>query len=205
MRRLCLLAPLLLTTCTQPATYPGNVVLGSFTFTADETADTCPFDNLPDGGVPLSTPAFTFEGVFSLEAASRVLYLTVNGTSRQGTLEGRHFRLEAEAARDVYCTDPVEMIEAIEGDLYAPGEMLGDGGCPNFVTAPTDGGDDTDAGFTDGGALDAGAADAGTLLDQLSDGGIIAPVLACGSLVDVTDGGCFASCNLSYQLIGVRQ
>lgn len=170
--------------CSTQPKYQGDVVLGSFAFTATRDLDDCAFDQ-GDAGPPLSDPRFTFNGVFSFDSARGVLFLDTDGVREDdhvGTLQGAHFVLVGHALRDLRCGAPTAIDETLEGDLYPVGSVP-DGGCSAL---PPDGGPRA---FGDGGVRS------------------LVPVLACGALTDAVrpDGGGCAACTIHHQLQAVRQ
>jgi hypothetical protein len=184
MRLVTLLALALTAGCSTQPKYQGDVVLGSFAFSAVQDADDCPFD-FGDAGPRISDPSFRFSGVFSYDSARSVLFLDTDGVREDdhvGTLTGTHFVLLGHALRDLRCGAPTPIEETLEGDLF-PSGVIGDGGCEGL------------------------SPDAGPL--QFGDGGVrtLVPVVACGSLGDAVHpdaGGC-PTCSIHYRLQAVRQ
>ena len=118
-----------------PPQYEGDLVLGSFNFTAtlDPVTSTCP--GLPDGGFA-SDAQLSFSGVFSVASQSQTLFLRVNELDRQGTVTAGHFVLVPPFAveRDLGC-GLLDFTETLTGDFTGPTSALDGGACETLYDA----------------------------------------------------------------------
>ncbi len=102
---------------TQPE-FPGDKVIGTFRFEPRliPTQEACGF-----AGVETIGP---FVGTLSVDSATNRAWLTVDGSSREGTLDGQRFAVRSEGAREFTCGTDAEGVackgllrERVEGRL----------------------------------------------------------------------------------------
>ena len=174
--------------CPGSSKYPGDEVMGTFSFTAEIVSNDCNFAEVPDSG-------FGFQGTFSRDRDAGTAYFTVNGISRSAIFDGQYVTSEATAPRQFgacNCTSTI-LDETLKVALLSTSQVASlpdPGQCP---ANPLDGG----VPIPDGG-----------ILPPASTGRDFDALRACGELTDVVvpDAGCSCStCRFVSRVQGIRQ
>lgn len=189
MKRLLALAAVALAACSASEQLPGKTAIGTYAFTATQTAGDCAFTEQPDGG-------FTYTGTLSFNPGTTEGFITINEVSRDGGFDGAVMDATAHANRvfaQCECDNDVVVTERITVALLSASQRAAvpDGGCP---ADPLDGGVPSPN-------------DAGILGPGVRANTFDAP-LACGVQTEqiVPGAGCKCTgCSLEYSLSGVKQ
>ncbi len=186
--------------CVQQTPLPGDEILGTFAFTATESADrdTCGYEELVvDGGV------FTFEATLSRQSGTGQAWMVVRGVLRDAGFDGQRF--------DSFATGPrrfancgcegveVELQEHIAFTLLSNSQAVAlNDGCPDGGEPPVN----EDAGVYPPRSTPSGF-DARRACGEVRDELVPRPE---GRVCELADGGVGCQpCVVRYQLEGVRR
>lgn len=176
--------------CPGNSKYPGDELMGTFSFTAEIVSNGCGFAEVPDSG-------FGFQAIFSRDRDAGTAFVTVNGISRSATFDGQYVTSEASAPRQFGACNCASTIldETLTVALLSASQVAALPSPAQCPDNPLDGG----VPAPDGGILAPGST--GRVFDALR---------ACGELTDVVvptpDAGCTCStCRFISRVQGIRQ
>ncbi|MFZ5471850.1 MAG: hypothetical protein ACOZIN_20665 [Myxococcota bacterium] len=194
-RPLAVLAALACARCLTSETFPGDEVMGTFSFQAEELSKDCQLSDIPEGGFG------PFTGTFSRIKGQPEAWLTLGEVSREAVFDGQVVSSTRRAPRrfpECQCDD-TEVEETLTVALLSKSQdqeverLFGAAGCP---PSPLDGG------------VPAPDVDEGIVRPDSTERGFDA-VRACGVLVDVVVPGqscqCEMPCTLTYRILGERK